>query len=1083
MAFTTPPLAAVSPSLFPHTPTSPNRTNIAPPTLDPAYISAEAAAAVLASDALVQAHSVSVLPPTPDALEALNGFLDYLVLILLFRAKSSLIDPLRNAVKQIFKCQLGRDAIAEGEAELRAYIRTPEEEYALLGTAATTTSPDSAFDTELAWRMARVRCMVYSSLGNVDESDVLKYTPEQRSLFSATESLDPSDLISPIATIFLTTILEFVAEYALLVAGRAALSSYLVASRSRPQLATGVLLLEEADVDKLALDPQVGKVWRQWKKKSHEFALTTVIQSPSANSLLTQTPEQTQIIQTGSDEAQVLAQDATDIFKDAITASSTENKKKVRPISVDNGMLSLEAYDNEPSQDGEFDEPTRQLGERSIPVTLAIIEERRKSRPWSFHGQRFSLYESFAALTGSPFSSPTSAARPETAKEVEFTVPEGIDEEDSAQVSRQIMDGLGGQPSSSVPVTSGTNLTRQLLPEAFDTAHQAQKLETEQAMMTDSDVSVDPVPNGSTSDAQPTYPTSSYFNKSKTGNDIYEAQQQVEEASSYDYNLDNRESLNSTIDDDDDRNRYRRQSSANALENKSNADNDVPVVILASAPPTGHSRAYLSEEQRPDALSSTTSKRLSGSGFSTKMKGKNSTPTSEATIPGFGTTVPAEKVRKYVWISNQKFDDKSGSSGISTSIKGGDSPELEHVTFERLLQSDITYKLNLTPDRLREPKPFYGTNQTRVSVADERSNSASLRRPSSSGSGASIKQTSQSRSELPPSTRSSSSGSISSGLASQQAVARNASTSRLSTFRRLQENSMSASHVPRSSSDDRRPVGESSSLPHVANASSQPLKHVRNESVKAAAGATHELMNLLRLSSSREDLKDRNTNPKTYARNLTEGNTGEMYHHTQALQKSNVQRSPAPEISERHKQSRTPVQSTGQVRRSPSIMNRLGFSGVVSGAAKTENAPPLPSTSSTDPVYGNHGMNSPRSMSNSSRTSSSSSLVGGLSGIGIPRPANNMSYKTARDELRTEQNSGSEDLANFLRTTGPDESPRHVSSENISRLGSSKPAKTRRSSVPSKTGSKGLFNGLPKTDRKKGMRFLGFLKGDKHVAV
>ncbi|KAK9367111.1 hypothetical protein V1509DRAFT_195247 [Lipomyces kononenkoae] len=1094
MVSTTPPLAAVSPSLFPHTPTSPRRNNIALPTLDPAYVSAEAAAAVLASDSLIQAHSLSVLTPTLDALGALNGFIDYLVVILLFRAKSSLIDPLRNAVKQVFKGQLARDAIAEGEAELRAYIRTPEEEYALLGSATaaaaaatTTTCPDSAsFDTDLVWRMARLRCMVYSSLGNVDESDVLKYTPGQRSLFSTTGSPDPPDLISPIATIFLTTILEFVAEYALLVAGRAALSSYLVASRSRPQLATGVLLLEEADVDKLALDPQVGKVWRQWKKKRHEFAVNTVIQSPFASGLLTQTPEQTETIRAGPDEGQVLAQNTADIFKDTITASPTESKKKVRPISVDNGILSLEAYDDLPTQDGGHDEPTRQLGESSIPVTPAIIQERRKSRPWSFHGQRFSLYESFVAVTGSPFASPTSAPTPETAREIEFTVHEGIDEEDSVQVSRQIMVDMGGRSSGSAPVTSGTNLSRQLLPEAFDSAaHRGQKFETEHSVTIDSEASAEPDSYNGTLGAQPDA-TSHYFNESKVDNGSYEAQEQVGEAQSYDYHVDNGESFDSTIDDENDnRNRSRRQPSAIVRENKSDADNDVPIVMLASAPTSGDSRAYFGEGLRPDTLSSTSAKRLSGSGFSAKMKGKNFTPIAEAATPGFGTTVPAEKVRKYVWISNQKFDDGSGSTGISTSISGGDGPELEHVTFERLLQSDITYKLTLTPDNLRETKSFYGTNHTRVSGAGERSSSVSLRRPSSSGSAASVKPTSQSRSELPPSTRSSSFASVAGVLASPQAVARNASTSKLSTYGSPQPNSMGDPHVRRSVSDDQGPVSGVSSVPLAANAAVPPLKHVRNESVKAAAGATHELMNLLRISSSREDLKGgTDSSPKTYARKLSEGNTSEIYDHAQALQKGQVQRSPVLGGPERYKQSHSPVQSPGQIRRSPSIMNRLGFSGVISGAAKAENVPPLPPTSSPaiHAAYRNHSMNSPPGISNGGRTDSSS-IVGEVSGIGMPGPGN-MLYKTARDELQNERNSNSEDLANFLRTTGPEEPLHQVSSEILGPSGASKPAKIRRSSVHSKPASKGSFNGQEaKTDRKKGVRLLGFLKGDKHVAV
>ncbi|KAK9373228.1 uncharacterized protein V1513DRAFT_465901 [Lipomyces chichibuensis] len=1092
----TPPLsAALSPSLsFTLTPTSSHHTYIAP-TLDPVYIAAEAAAAVLASDSLVQAHSLSVLPPTPAALATLNGFLDHLVLILLFRARSSLIDPLRNAVKQVFKNQLAHDAIAEGEAELRAYIRTPEEENALLGTPAPTSS-DSTFDTELAWRMARVRCMVYSSLGNVDESDVLKYTPEQRSLFSTNDSVDLPDLISPIATIFLTAILEFVAEHVLLVAGRAVLSRYLVASTSRPHLATGVLLLEEVDVDKLALDPQVGKVWRHWQKRGRELPLNTIIQYPSTSPTLTQTLEQAESVPATPNQAQVLAPSA-DIFGEAITATPNGKYKKVRPISVDNGVLSLDA-DNSPSAEEEYDEPTRQLGERSIPVTPAIIQERRKSRPWSFHGQRFSLYESFAALTGTTFASPMGVTKenvqvPSTNQKMESTVQEGIDEESSAQLLDQMIADIGSQPSSSTtPGRSVANLTRQLLPEAFDTApREGQQLETEQSRTIDFDVSDEPN-NNTISDRHPASPALNDFSESQLDNAVYEGEEHVGAIPSYDYDVDG-DSFDGTIDDDDDRNRSRRRPSSMASEGKSNdGDNDVPVILLASAPPSRYSRSY-SIAERPDAASTTFSKRLSTSGISTKMKGKSSRPIAETTIPGFGTTVPTEKVRKYIWISNQKFDDGSGSSESNTSVKAG-SPELEHVTFERLLQSDITYKLNLTPDKLREAKPFYDTNHTRASLVNEQSTSVAKPPEPRSGSVSSISPTSQFQSEL-PTTRSSSSGSISTVSASQQPVSGSPSTrSRSSTLRRLPKSS-SVSHASQSSPDDRQPANNGTlSLPPSATAALQPLKHDRNESVKVAAGATHELMNLLRLSSSREDLKDDNElSPKSrrapaksleYVRPATTEKADEHYH-SQARQKGDVNDTPVPEIPERYKQSQSPQQSTHQVKRSPSIMNRLGFSGVIGGAAKSESTPLRPTSSGggTHSVYRNSGESRHHGTSNSSR-SSSSSLVGVVSGIGIPRPASNDVYKTMPgDKIRGKRESPTADLANFLRTTGPDESPYQASCESLSSPEGLTPEKNHRSSLTNKTGFKGSSNSLPKRDRKKGVRLLGFLKGEKHVAV
>ncbi|KAK9481087.1 hypothetical protein V1514DRAFT_68619 [Lipomyces japonicus] len=91
-------------------------------------------------------------------------------------------------------------------------------------------------------------------------------------------------------------------------------------------------------------------------------------------------------------------------------------------------------------------------------------------------------------------------------------------------------------------------------------------------------------------------------------------------------------------------------------------------------------------------------------------------------VPGFSSRMPSDKVvRKYTWISHRTI--KSNTS-ISTSASAStnnvnttsnktdstnhsindddDDPDIGHVTFEHLLKSDVTYKLSLTPDKLRD---------------------------------------------------------------------------------------------------------------------------------------------------------------------------------------------------------------------------------------------------------------------------------------------------------------------------------------------------------------------------------------------
>ncbi|KAK9459018.1 uncharacterized protein V1516DRAFT_546937 [Lipomyces oligophaga] len=245
-----------------------------PSVLEPLFIAQTAAVAVLASDTIVRSNALSILPPSPPALTFLNLFLDHLLFVILSRARSVRVAHLRSAVRQIFKNQLGNEAVAEGNTELRTYVRSPEE-YALLDSAPPVTPSEArSFNAEDAWKAARIRCMVYSSLGSVEEADVLSFAPDQRSLFSTNLS-DSSELVPPIAVIFLTAILEYVAEHALLVSGRAALSRYMVAIAARQPVAPGMIRLEPADVEKLSVDPHIGKAWRQWWKRGRDFSVAS----------------------------------------------------------------------------------------------------------------------------------------------------------------------------------------------------------------------------------------------------------------------------------------------------------------------------------------------------------------------------------------------------------------------------------------------------------------------------------------------------------------------------------------------------------------------------------------------------------------------------------------------------------------------------------------------------------------------------------------------------------------------------------------------------------------------------------------
>lgn len=112
--------------------------------------------------------------------------------------------------------------------------------------------------------------MVYSSLGDMEEEDE-DYHMEQEGLEL---DGDDDDVLSPAVAIFLTSILEYMGEQALVVAGQGAyhrLQSRLekeVRSGNRdPGEAAERVVVDELDMDRVALDRTLGRLWRAWKKR------------------------------------------------------------------------------------------------------------------------------------------------------------------------------------------------------------------------------------------------------------------------------------------------------------------------------------------------------------------------------------------------------------------------------------------------------------------------------------------------------------------------------------------------------------------------------------------------------------------------------------------------------------------------------------------------------------------------------------------------------------------------------------------------------------------------------------------------
>jgi hypothetical protein len=254
-----------------------------------AFIATSAASQIVTNDhdshadAWYDQHGVEPSGETavvsPAALQLVNNFLDQLMFNFLSIARSTNLSALRPAVSEVLKPKLAKDAINQADEELREYLGGEDEE------AEQSATPTSArdWDLELAWKRTRLRCMVYSSLGDMEEEDEDFYMEQEH--LDAGLGDRQSEIVSPAVAIFLTSILEFMGEQALIVAGQAAYHRMRLkyekelkdGSRS-PSDPADRIIVEELDMERVALDRTLGRLWRAWKKKIRSPGITTMDQ-------------------------------------------------------------------------------------------------------------------------------------------------------------------------------------------------------------------------------------------------------------------------------------------------------------------------------------------------------------------------------------------------------------------------------------------------------------------------------------------------------------------------------------------------------------------------------------------------------------------------------------------------------------------------------------------------------------------------------------------------------------------------------------------------------------------------------------
>ncbi|ATY64841.1 hypothetical protein A9K55_005291 [Cordyceps militaris] len=245
---------------------------------EPAFIAASAAAQIVTNDHDSHADawydqngiepSDTPVHVTDGALELVNGFLDQLLFNFLQVSRSTNLATLRPAVTEILKPNLARDTITNADEELREYLGGADEDDYVQPQG----SKSRGWDVELVWKRTRLRCMVYSSLGDMEEEDEDTYMKQEDLEVGVDEQI--SDVISPAVAIFMTSVMEYMGELTLTVAGQAAyhrvrsdIEKGLKDGSRQPGDMADQIIVGEADMERVALDRTLGRLWRGWKKR------------------------------------------------------------------------------------------------------------------------------------------------------------------------------------------------------------------------------------------------------------------------------------------------------------------------------------------------------------------------------------------------------------------------------------------------------------------------------------------------------------------------------------------------------------------------------------------------------------------------------------------------------------------------------------------------------------------------------------------------------------------------------------------------------------------------------------------------
>lgn len=350
---------------------------LSPPAVEPspAFIAASAASQIVAADleqnGLISSADGDSALVTPGSLALLNGFLDYLLFNILAVAKSTQLSALRPAIAEVLKPRLAKEVISAADEELSEYMGGGEDEELLDFHGGQ--EPRGEFDLIRSWKLTRLRCMVYTRLGDLEE--------EEEDEYIAREGLDEAGgaprrfashvgNITPAAAIFLTSIIEYLGEHALVLAGENA--------RSRsPRMGTGRegqseaavesnvrLVVEESDMEKLALNATLGRLWRTWRKR---------VKGPTLSRTLSRESFARRGI-AGSRKSSITTIDGRDERDHTLARAVEEEEEHVDPVSVALPVTENDAREIEApvDVDGEVETMQATVAQKVRPRSLMV---------------------------------------------------------------------------------------------------------------------------------------------------------------------------------------------------------------------------------------------------------------------------------------------------------------------------------------------------------------------------------------------------------------------------------------------------------------------------------------------------------------------------------------------------------------------------------------------------------------------------------------------------------------------------------------------------------------------------------------